>query len=46
LAAVFRFSERITTETLALSVASDRELAYKETFKIDEHDIGIALDRV
>jgi isoleucyl-tRNA synthetase len=45
LTAVERFSDRITTETLALDVASGKELAYKETFKIDDLDIGIALDR-
>lgn len=45
LVAVSRFSERITTETLALDVASDGELAYKDTFKIDDIEIGIALDR-
>ena len=46
LAAVSRFSERITTETLALDVASNGELAYKDTFKIEDIEIGIALDRV
>jgi isoleucyl-tRNA synthetase len=45
LAAVSRFAERITTETLALDVASDGELAYKDTFKIDDIEIGIALDK-
>ena len=46
LVAVSRFSERITTETLALDVASNGELAYKDTFKIDDNEIGIALDKV
>jgi isoleucyl-tRNA synthetase len=46
LTAVSRFTERITTETLALDVASNRELAYKDTFKIEDIEIGIALDRV
>ncbi|MCK9995169.1 MAG: isoleucine--tRNA ligase [Candidatus Krumholzibacteria bacterium] len=46
LTAVSRFSERISTETLALDVASNVELAYKDTFKIDENEIGISLDRV
>jgi len=45
LIAVSRFSKRITTETLALDVASDGELAYKDTFKIDGIEIGIALER-
>jgi isoleucyl-tRNA synthetase len=45
LVAVSRFAERITTETLALDVASDGELAYKDTFKIDDIEIGIALDK-
>jgi isoleucyl-tRNA synthetase len=44
--AVLRFSERITSETLALDVASERNLAYKETFKIDDNEIGIALEKV
>jgi len=46
LEAVSRFTERITTETLALDVASSGDLAYKDTFKIDDIEIGIALDRV
>ncbi len=46
LTAVSRFSERIITETLALDVASDGDLAYKDTFKIDDIEICIALDRV
>ncbi len=45
LAAAQRFSERIAAETLALGVASARDLAYKDTFKIEEHEIGIALER-
>jgi isoleucyl-tRNA synthetase len=45
LTAVSLFKERITTETLALDVATDRDLAYKETFIIGDHEIGIALDR-
>jgi isoleucyl-tRNA synthetase len=46
LTAVSMFRERITSETLALDVASGGDLAYKDTFKIDDHEIGIALDRV
>ncbi len=45
LTAVFRFSDRISTETLALDVASNGELAYKDTFKIDDIEICISLDR-
>ena len=45
LVAISRFSGRITAETLALGVASDRDLAYKDTFEIDDNEIGIALDR-
>ena len=46
LAAISRFSDRITSETLALGVASERDLAYKDTFEIDDNEIGIALNRV
>jgi len=45
LEAVEAHRERITGETLALGVASGRELAYKDSFDIDDHAIGIALDR-
>ena len=44
--AVERHGERIIAETLAECVASDRDLPYKDTFSIDENEIGIALDRV
>jgi hypothetical protein len=43
---VARFADRISNETLAEGIASDRDLAYKDTFKIEEDEIGIALDRV
>jgi isoleucyl-tRNA synthetase len=46
LEAVARFSDRIASETLARNVASERDLAYKETFKIDDKEIGIALEKV
>jgi len=46
LAAVGRFSARIAAETLAVTVASNRDLAYKEVFQLDENEVGIALDRV
>jgi isoleucyl-tRNA synthetase len=45
LAAVARFGDRIASETLAVDIASTRELAYKDTFKLDENEVGIALDR-
>ena len=45
LEAVEAHRDRITGETLALGVASGRELAYKDSFDIDDHAIGIALDR-
>jgi isoleucyl-tRNA synthetase len=44
-AAAARFADRITTETLAEGVASTGDLAYKDTFKIEDVEIGIALDR-
>jgi len=44
--AVSHFEARITGETLALTVAADGDLAYKDSFKIDEQDIIIALDRI
>ncbi len=46
LTAVSLFSERITSETLALGVDSNRDLSYKDTLRIDDFEIGIALDRV
>ncbi|PID78770.1 hypothetical protein CSB20_13550, partial [bacterium DOLZORAL124_64_63] len=45
LAAVQRHAERIRTETLALSIAADGELPYKDSFRIDENEVGIALDK-
>ena len=44
-AAMARIADRISNETLAEGVASDRDLAYKDTFKIEDDEIGIALDR-
>ncbi len=46
LAAVSGFSDRIVTETLAETVAATGELAYKDTFEIEDQEISIALDRV
>ena len=46
LAAVSRFADRITSETLAAGIASDGDLPYKDSFKIDDSEIGIALQRV
>jgi isoleucyl-tRNA synthetase len=46
LAAVARFAARIAADTLAVTVASTRDLPYKEAFQLDENEIGIALDRV
>ena len=45
LAAVARFDERIRRETLAVDVASAGDLAYKDTFKIDDYEIDVALRR-
>jgi isoleucyl-tRNA synthetase len=45
LAAVARHAARIAAETLATTVASKRELFYKEVFQLDASEIGIALDR-
>jgi isoleucyl-tRNA synthetase len=44
-AAVDRFAGRIAAETLAESVAAEGELAYKESFEIDDIAISIALSR-
>jgi isoleucyl-tRNA synthetase len=46
LAAVAEHQDRITSETLATGIAADRDLAYKESFDIDDNAIGIALDKV
>jgi isoleucyl-tRNA synthetase len=40
-----RFAARIMTDTLADSVASGADLAYKDTFSIDEDEITIALGK-
>ncbi|MFT7700350.1 MAG: isoleucyl-tRNA synthetase, partial [Candidatus Krumholzibacteriia bacterium] len=45
LTTVSRFEERISGETLAVTVAAKGELAYKDSFEIEEQDITIALDR-
>ncbi len=39
------FAERIMTDTLAEGIESSRDLAYKDTFSIDEHEINIALEK-
>jgi isoleucyl-tRNA synthetase len=44
--AVTRFADRIQTETLAQSIASDGDFVYKDTFTIDENEIDIALGKV
>jgi len=46
LAAVRLHKERICGETLALDVAAQGELTYKESLEIDGHRIDIALQRV
>jgi len=46
LAAVGRFADRITAETLAVNVDSVAELPYKESFSLADNEIGIALGRV
>lgn len=46
LAAVSCFGERIAAETLAETVAAAGDLAYKDTFEIEDQQISIALDRV
>ena len=45
MAAVARHAARIMAETLAVTVASTRDLAYKESLKLDENEVDIALDR-
>jgi hypothetical protein len=45
MAAVGRHAARIMAETLAVTVASTRDLPYKETLKLDENEVDIALDR-
>ena len=45
LAAVAEHQERITGETLATGVAADGDLAYKDSFDIDDNAIGIALEK-
>ena len=44
--AVLAHGERIRGETLAVSVAADGDLPYKDTFKMEGHEVGIALERV
>ncbi|MBK8165726.1 MAG: isoleucine--tRNA ligase [bacterium] len=44
-ATVARFGARIAAETLAVTIASTRDLAYKESFQLDGIEVGIALDR-
>ncbi|MBU8870777.1 MAG: isoleucine--tRNA ligase [Gemmatimonadales bacterium] len=39
------FAERIQAETLAQSIASSGDFDYKDTFTIDENEIGIALGK-
>ena len=39
-------ADRIAAETLAVDIASARDLAYKDTFKHEDDEIGIALERV
>jgi len=46
MAAVSHFEGRIAGETLAVTVAAEGELAYKDSFEIEDQDISIALDRV
>jgi len=46
LEAATRFADHITTETLAEDIATAGDLAYKDTFEIDDNEIGIALERV
>ena len=45
LAAVKLHAERIQAETLALTIAADGELPYKDSFSIDENEVGIALNK-
>lgn len=45
LAAVEKFADRIMADTLALTVAATGDLPYKDSFKIDENDVGIALNK-
>lgn len=44
--AVSHYAERIAGETLAVTVAAEGDLAYKDSFEIEDQDISIALDRV
>ena len=43
--AVGRFADRITKETLANGIACQADLPYKDTFSLEEDEIGIALGK-
>ncbi len=45
LAVVSGYGERIASETLAVTVAADGDMPYKDLFEIEDQEISIALDR-